>query len=143
MVTYEIRPRSGAGPLVLDMTKEQVQAVLGPPEKQLVRSPLADEVEWLYHARGVFVGFGPRGRCVQITLLRASHAALAGVGLLSVGALAAWQALRRLDPTATVDDESLVSRQLCVSIYAPHIDEDPTEPASNVMVFGPGYMDAR
>jgi hypothetical protein len=140
-VTYEIRPRAGAGPIVFGMPHERVQAVLGPPDERLVRSPYSEEVEWLYHSRGVFVGFGPDGRCVQITLLPESHAELAGIDILRVAAQTAWESLRRLDPSASVEYESLVSRQVCVSIYAPHIGEDPEEPASNVMVFGPGYLD--
>jgi hypothetical protein len=69
---------------------------------------------------------------------------LGGVCLLSVGGAEAWEILRRLDPQAIEDDNnSLISTKLCVSIFAPHIEEDATEPATNVMVFRPDYMDAR
>jgi hypothetical protein len=126
------------------MTKAQVQAVLGPPEEELVRSQFSDYVEWLYHARGVFVGFDRRGLCGEITMLKKSAPRLGGVSLLHVGAREAWTLLRQLDAQSAEDDNhSLISMVLCISIYAPHIDEDPSEPATNVMVFRPDYMDAR
>lgn len=143
-MSLEVLPRAGAGPLRLDMTMTQVRSLLGPPEKEFVRSEFSDYVEWLYPARGVFVGFDRHGLCGEITLLSKSAPILGGVSILSVGGAEAWAVLRRLDPQATEDDNnSLISTKLCVSVFAPHIEEDATEPATNVMVFRPDYLAPR
>jgi hypothetical protein len=135
-----ILPGSGAGPVSLGMTKPGVQTALGKPDDEFVRSSFSRGVEWEYRARGIFIAFDQQGRCVSIAIHEEGEPILQGVSLLRIRASEAWAVLQRLDRKAIVDNNSLVSRRLGVSIFAPHIDEDPAEPADSVMVFRPDHL---
>lgn len=137
---FEILPTKGVGQIALSMTNAQVRSVLGSPDEEFVRSPATSYVEWIYDALGVIVIFDRQGRCAAIMLSRPCDAILQGTSLLHVGGSIAWTALRRLDSTAFVDEGSLTSRKLGVSVYAPDVEEEPNEPPQSVLVFRSDYF---
>jgi len=113
--------------------------MLGRPDRVFRRSPDVPYHEWDYSSLGVNVIFDGHARCVALLFTSPSDPLLNGVDLLRVGASAAWQSLRSLDPGAALEEESLTSRALGLSIYAPSMfDDEPAEPAHSVLVFLPG-----
>ena len=131
----------GAGAVSFGMSRSEVRRVLGEPTKEFVRSRYSPCVEWDYQTLGMNVIFDRLGACAGVMLTPSSEPRLEGIALLDTGAAAAWGAIRRLDPGARVEDGSLTSTRLGVSIYAPDVKEEPTEPASSVLVFRPDYFE--
>ena len=142
-MNLDIVPNVRVGAVAFGMSKNAVRSALGPPSKEFVRNPkfAPGWIEWLYE--GVNVCFDPAGTCAAVGVAAPSEARLDGVGLLAISGVAAWDHLRRLDPSAFVDDESLISQRLGVAIYAPDVEtefEEPDEPALQVMAFCPDYF---
>jgi len=109
-----------------------------------VRNPDVQYREWDYSNLGLNVIFDARAKCAAVLFAAPSDPRLDGVRLLRVGASSAWRRLRELDPAATLEEESLTSQTLGLSIYAPAIiDGEPTEPAQSVLVFRSDYHDSQ
>jgi hypothetical protein len=98
----DITPFRGIGPLLFGMTKEDVRALLGSPEREFVRNPefAPDRIEWIYDEGRGFVSFNGTGVCDEIMLCPPAEPRLEGVQLLSIPAGDAWSELRRLDGSA-------------------------------------------
>lgn len=142
-MSTEIVPNRGAGKISFGMTKAAVQAALGVPDREFVRSQFSPCVEWDYTRRGINVIFDRRASCAAVMLTPPTDARLGAVRLLSIPARDAWAALRALDPGARVEDGSLTSMRLGISIYAPEADEEPTDPAFSVLVLRSDYFDLK
>jgi hypothetical protein len=136
-----IWPNSGAGSVTFKMSKDDVRAVLGTPDREFLRSQFTTCVEWDYEARGINVVFDTDHKCVGICLIPPSDPVLKGRHLLHMGASAAMTLLRGFDPDAVLDDGGFTSKKLGVSIYAPDADDEPDEPAYSVLVFRADYFD--
>lgn len=139
----DILPNRGVGLVSLGMSTSEVRRVLGGPSREFVRSQYSPCVEWDYQGRGLNVIFDRRGSCAGVLLTPPSNPTLDGNRLLGVGAAAAWETVRRLDPSARVEDGSLTSARLGVSIYAPDVDEEPAAPAYSVLVFRHDYFELK
>ena len=138
-MSLPVLPRTGIGSVALNMTKDQVLTAMGKPDKEFYRSKFSNCLEWEWRSRGVFVAFDPQGLCIEVSAFGESDPVLEGVNLLRVEAAEAWSLLRRLDGGVYEDEHSLISKSLGVLIFAPHIEEDPVEPADMVTVFRPDY----
>ncbi len=134
-----IHPNTGAGGVALGMSKPEVEQALGAPSREFVRNQFSVGPEWEYRGRGIIVGFNAKGACETLQLATPCDPVLRGIHLLGMGATSAMAALRRLDPTAALHGDTLISSSLGVSIFAPEVDNHPEVPASGVLVFGPGY----
>ena len=136
-------PGYGAGAIALNMSMADVAAVLGKPDHHDDKRPWSNDVEWVYTTSGITTIFDQSGVCVAVMLHSRSDPVLGGTRLLDVAASVAWNALRRLDADATVhDNNNLRSMKLGVSIYAPDIRDEPSEPATSVLVFRPDYYES-
>ena len=134
-----ISPYVGAGDVALGMSKSDVRQALGAPSREFFRGEVSEGLSWQYEGRGLVMSFDTREACDAIELDAPCDPVLQGVHLLSTGAPAAMEALRRLDPGVTLHGDSLVSHRLGVCIYAPEADSHPDWPASGILVFGPDY----
>jgi hypothetical protein len=138
---FEITPYRGVGPLTFGLSKEEVRALLGPPEEEFARNPefRPDCTEWIYDGSRCFISFDPLRGCVEIMLTPPADPRFAGVRLLGMGASEAWAELRRLDPSAFVDETGChTSRLLGVNVHAPDVGtewDEPGVPALSVLVF--------
>ena len=139
----DIFPNRGAGGIGFGMSKPEVRRVAGEPTREFVRSQYSPCVEWDYQSVGVNVIFDRSGLCAGIMFTRPSDPRLEGLSLLGTGAAKAWSAIRRLDPGAKVEDGSLTSTRLGVSVYAPDLEDEPKEPAYSVLVFRSDYFDLK
>ena len=139
----DILPNRGAGTLAFGMSKSEVRRALGDPSKEFVRSQYSPCVEWDYQSLGINVIFDRSGTCAGIMFVRPSDPRLDGFSLLGTGAARAWIAIRRLDASAKVEDGSLTSTRLGVSVYAPDAEDEPKEPAHSVLVFRSDYFDLK
>jgi hypothetical protein len=139
----EIFPNRGAGALTFGMSKSDVRRVLGEPNKEFVRSQYSACVEWDYQSLGINVIFDRSGACAGVMFTRPSDPRLDGFSLLGTGAAKAWSAVRRRDAGAKVEDGSLTSTRLGVSVNAPDVEDAPKEPAYSVLVFRSDYFDLK
>jgi len=141
-MSTKVIPGVSAGQVALSMSREEVRAVLGAPDHEDDKRPWSADVEWVYTTKGTTAIFDRTGICVAVVLGRRSDPVLSGIRLLGVAASVAWQLLRRLDPGAIAEDNSLRSPKLGVSIHAPDIVDEPSEPAESVLVYRSDYYDS-
>jgi len=137
----KIYPNRGVGEIHFGMSKDDILALLGSPDEEFIRNPDVGYVEFSYETKGAYVSFDKISKCNAILLFPASKPELEETSILEVSATTAWETIRKLDPAATVKNESLTSMKLGASVYAPDIEEEPDDPASSVLVFAPGYFD--
>ena len=134
-----ITPNVSVGDVVFGMSKVQVRAALGEPTREFFRGEPSEGPSWQYQGKGIIVSFDPRETCDAVQLGPPSDPVVQGFRPLSMPAAASLRALRQLDSSAALHNQSLISHRLGVSIYAPELAEHPDWPASSVLVFRPDY----
>ena len=140
---FEIHPAEGVGPVRFGMTKDNVRSRLGPPNREFVRGEFTTGVEWIYGESEAFVAFDVDGKCESIMLCHPASAFLDGVDLLGVSGKAAFEAVRRLDADALMEDDALTSRKLGIAVDVADVGTEREEeggPPNYVLVCRGGYL---
>jgi hypothetical protein len=78
-------------------------------------------------------------RCEAIELMVPAKPTFEGAQLLGVPFSMVRDALRRRDPSLSVESDGLTSETLGIGLYAPSAVKSPDEPAEGVIVFVKGY----
>lgn len=136
----EIHPRQSVGGVFFGANPEAVSKVLGDKFTAFVRNPKVPYVEHAYDELGVYVSFDPKMTCNAVLVMRPSDALLNQRSLLAVPAQDAFAIIRLMDPNARLEDDSLTSVRLGISVYAPDIESEPEDPAKSVLVFREDYF---
>jgi len=138
---YEIDPLKGAGPFQFGMSKGEVRSAAGNRFTSFKRTPLALHACDHFADLGVFANYTADGRLEAVEFASPASPILKGQALIATPLVAVKSFLQKLDPQVEVDLDSLVSRQLGISIYCPVAKDVEQAGCESVLVFAKGYYD--
>lgn len=137
---FVINPYIGAGKVLLGMTPNEVQEVLGVSPKKRFRKFKDDDFETDSY-QWCFVYYKKPGICDAIEFHLPASVVFNGHNLLSKSYAEVKDILSKLDNTLQFDESGLTSIKFGFGVYAPFAEEDPSELIEGVIVFEEGYYD--
>jgi hypothetical protein len=138
---FVIQPRRGAGPLMLGMSRSQVQDTLSAVSHRFRRGPKAAPDADHFEALGVFVYYDTSDLVEAIELATPAKAILGSQDLLSTTFSEAEALLSARDLGVMIASDGLTSKAEGVGVWVPFAKDDPDAPVESVIVFVDGYYD--
>ncbi len=137
----DIIPFKSVGPLVFGMKREEIIAILGQPDKEVVTNPIAQYKELYYKAARISVSLSRSGRCNAVFVFPPKEASINGRRILPSTGRQAVLDVQQLDSTARMDEGSLVSALLGLAVHVPDLDSDLDEPPQSILVHAADYYE--
>jgi hypothetical protein len=135
---YTIHPYEGVGPLQLGMTRQEIRAILGEPEKVFQKFPDKPPADQYWNRYHLYVHFKEPDTCDGIEIFPPAEPIFQGINLLTevpYNQMKDW--FQKQDSNIEFNEVGLKSFTYGVALYAPY----PNEPVENVYVFEKGHYD--
>lgn len=134
---FDIRPYHGAGPLAFGMQRLQVRKIM----KYTKESPSATRDN--YYSYNVLAHYdASSGELEAVEFYGKANVAFHDFEFLSKNFDECKKFMMRYDKSLRIDDESIISYEIGISIYAPDFKESPLDPIKTALIFRKGYYDA-
>ena len=136
-------PLKGVNDIEFGMTAKMVKEKMsGELEIGDIRATSKDHPTYSYPNEPVFFYFDGDGHLDSIEFCHGADVLIGGVNILDMPVQTAIGAMLKLDPNAIVDDDSVVSPELSIAIWCPHLgDPEDEEPVETILIGKPGYYD--
>ncbi|MBE6068548.1 MAG: hypothetical protein E7211_12770 [Clostridium lundense] len=136
---FEINPYIGAGDILLGMTSEQIQNIIGivPTKfKKVDTSKMyTDAYEWFH------VYYNDKGKCEAIEIFEPSMPVFKGQYLINRPFIEVKKYFDTIDDSIEINDAGFTSFKYGISIYAPFAEDEPFEPVESISIFEYGYFE--
>ncbi len=150
MMTYDIHPYVGVGPIRFSMTREEVRAAVDDEVRGFRRGRQEGDPNDFFPTLGFFAYYGPDGTCQALEFSRLAPPTLSGQTFFERPYYEVRERLRTLDPALDETVDGLRSRHLGIVISAPganelseeELEEYAKDIPESVLVFNRGYYDA-
>jgi hypothetical protein len=136
-----ISPNVGVGPIRFGMTIEQVRAAIPYFPRSLKKTSVSAYPTDIFRDIGVHVFYKAPGLCEAVEMGGVAAPTFQEKTIIRrpFHEVLAW--IRSVDPDVQVSNSGLKSFKFGISLYAPGVGEDASEPVQGVMVFERGYYD--
>jgi hypothetical protein len=150
MMTFDIHPYVGVGPIRFGMTRDEVHAVVTSEVRDFRRGRTEGAPDDFFPTLGFFAYYGPDSTCQALEFSRLGPPTLDGQTFFERPYYEVRQWLRTLDPVLDETADGLRSYHLGIAISAPGANELSDEELEDyaedipegVLVFNRGYYDA-
>lgn len=136
---FEIKTYMGVGNILLGMTSEQIQNIMGiiPTKfKKIQTSKMyTDAYEWFH------VYYNDKGKCEAIEIFEPSIPVFNGQYLINRPFIEVKNYFDTIDDSIETNDAGFTSLKYGIGIYAPYAEDEPDEPIEGVIIFEHGYYD--
>jgi hypothetical protein len=129
----KIIPYTSVGFLKLQMTSEEISAVLKEEPKRFRKHDDDVSLSDHYKKTGVLVYYNDHGTCNAIELVEGATPEINGIRFLNMPAKKAKKTLKELDPYINDISDTFISNSLGISLYIPY------NKVESVLVFEKGY----
>jgi hypothetical protein len=136
---YEIVPNKGMNGILFGMNVQRVRALMGTGFKSFKRTPDAVVPCDYFADMGVFANYDKAGHLEAIELASPATPRLYGINLLGMSFDETLKYLKSKDSQLDQEADGAISRELGISLYAPHAAKDPKAPVESVLLFVNGY----
>lgn len=124
-MNFEINPRVGVGPIQFGMSRDAVRKALGSQSKEFMKTPSAILPTDDFPALSLHVYYEGQLVCRGVEFFRGSQVTLDKRPIAGRPFSEVMEWLKKLDPAATLDDDSVVNSELLgLSLWAPDADDD-------------------
>lgn len=135
----EIKPYIGAGDVLLGMTSEKIQNIIGivPTKFKKVQTSkmYTDAYEWFH------VYYNDKGKCEAIEIFEPSIPIFRGKYLINRPFIEVKNYFYTIDDSIEINNAGFTSFKYGIGIYAPYAEDEPDEPVESVIIFEHGYYD--
>jgi len=142
LMEFEIRPYVAVGPIIFDMTREEVRRRLGAPVESFMKTPTSAAPADAFAALGIHVHYNSEERCEAVEFgCQSTNPTFRGRYLLGepFAKVEGW--LQRIDRDVRSHSTGLTSLTFGFGLYAPSALDNPQSPVEGVIVFRRGYYD--
>jgi hypothetical protein len=138
-MNFEIKPYIGAGKILLGMTSEQIQKVMGSKPDKFKKS--LDDVYDTEKFACFFAYYKSPGICEAIEFFGEADVIFNGESMIGRPYADVEAMFKKVDNVLELDGAGLTSYKYGVGIYASAAKKEPLEPVEAVIVFEKGYYD--
>ena len=138
---YEIEPLRRAGPFVFGMSPTEVRRTAGSEFRSFKRTASSAHPCDHFPSLGVVANYTPDGRLEAIEFAAPALPLLHDQSLRELSLINLKNFLSKHDDTLEAEIESVLSRDLGVSGWAPSAKDDGSAPCESILVCVKGYYD--
>lgn len=136
---FKINPYVGAEPILLGMTSEQIESIIGVKARKFKKSPYSETLTDAFECFHVY--YKSNGQCEAVEFFEPANLVFNGVYLIGKPYSEVESLFKSIDNATETDGSGLTSYQFGVGVYAPFAGKEPNEPVEGVIIFEKGYYD--
>jgi hypothetical protein len=137
---YIIHPLRGINEIQFGMHANDVRNLMNIPNKPFRRGNEEFPSD-SFENSNIFCYYDQDGHLEAMEFASESQVFIGGVNPLNMPGSQAIDTISRLDSSAVIDSEGIVSRQLSLALWCPSIKDEPDQPAESILVGRSGYYD--